>query len=277
MTNLTTVRGCDGPEFVNYALSKIGKDSQSIHGILSAQNTWGQSVKDYIKRRAWFASELRVGPSPAEHFHLILHRVPARNANADLPLARRKTEYLNSSNGAAYVDADRVFAVGKLCQGANARVATLIRVPSRIWLLRSNALPQFIWDQLFADLYVFEPSPEVSGVARPRVVPILDRFVDGEAGRKDTLIETVPHIVERVGEVAFHRVGKRVDHFDLLNKIAGSQLLLHDNMQILGYEEGLKDFVSFGPSKFFSCDELFGCSNARKSTIYDFSDESRTL
>ncbi len=204
-------------------------------------------VKDYVKRDAVLVMRLGLTAVPAHYFYLVLSRVPPRkhwDGHEPRPLECGRG-HLNRSDHGVYLQTDRVFVVRQRRYGAHVGVPALITIPSLVWLLAPDEVPELLRNGLFPRPLVSQfPIVQSSEGVRPRVVPIFERTIDCFTRCKEHLVEGVLEIVQGVGDVLLEDIGDRVVLDDLQRLLAGCRIFLDDFSKVIECEVGVANLLA---------------------------------
>ncbi|UZK68659.1 hypothetical protein OKW76_11460 [Sphingomonas sp. S1-29] len=211
--------------------------SEKVEGGKSIDRPHGRgNIKQYMHYDNVLTLALHAGEPISGKYHLIFHRIPPRRKLSEIiagehwPLSVREC---NLARCATDGDSDRVLAIGEPSEAPNQIIAAGITIPSWVWVVPSDYIPNFPRDQIFTRVLMNEsPLQARVGIVGPREVCVLDRLVDGSAAGEKTLVEGVFKIVESLSAFPSYDRRDRILQHDLNNYISGLRISLLDNGQV---------------------------------------------
>ncbi len=253
----------DSPNLDNSSLQGV-KDALGLvleqfehFGSVHPTNRWG-CAESYIKGQTALEMGLRFAKWPGEKFKVIIHRVPSRTDPKSVRNCTSERGF-EALSGCTYGQPDGVLAVRDFCCLPDHIVTAGIGFSSWIWLLKSDDIPHLQRDFRLGGFRTFEFPVEVRNrVVCPRKVSIPNRATNGLAGSKKGLVETVPQVVQGLGQLSSDEVWDWIYLPDDCGRNPSFRIVFNQYNYVLIIDEILRGEISFDNCLMRPINELLG-------------------
>lgn len=164
-------------------------------------------------------------PGVLDQCHLIFHRVPDGISNGEvLDAAALDARHDSTVNESGKGETDGMLSVRYAGQFADHVVAAGVTVPSWVWLLPPQRIPEFGGDPAF---FVLETAFQVSGAGSPREMNVLNPASGYDSNRGEQgLVEGVSGLQQSLRRPSSSDIWQRIAELDLVEIMSCSRVEL---------------------------------------------------